>query len=145
MTEQSTETPVLTLSSEDHRAILQVCLDYVDGWYTADPDRMARALHPELVKRTVKKDESGDWIVGPTTTAETMVGYTRDGGGSDVPRQECSYDIRIVDIFQHIAMVKALSPLFMDYLQLAKFDDQWLIVNVLWEKWDKSLDEEASE
>lgn len=145
MTGQSNETPVLRLSSEDHQAILQTCLDYVDGWYTADPDRMARALHPELVKRTIKNNDSGDWIVGPTTTAEAMVDYTRSGGGSDIPKEICSYDIRIVDIFQHIAMVKALSPLYMDYLQLARFNDQWLIVNVLWEDREKPTDEKAAE
>ncbi len=33
------------------QAIRQVALDYVEGWYEADVERMQRALHADLVKR----------------------------------------------------------------------------------------------
>jgi hypothetical protein len=140
MMNQSATRPELTLSPEDQEAIKKTCLDYVDGWYSADPERMARALHPDLVKRTIKREKSGGWVVGPTTTAEGLVGYTREGGGSEVPEGERTYDIVIVDGFRHIATAKALSPNYMDYIHLAKFDDRWLIVNVLWEVQEGQLE-----
>ncbi len=32
-------------------AIEATCFDYIDGQLDADPDRVARALHPDLAKR----------------------------------------------------------------------------------------------
>lgn len=47
-------------------AIRATALDYIEGWFIGDPDRMERALHPELVKRFVVTDETThrDWIDG---------------------------------------------------------------------------------
>ena len=38
--------------AEDVEAIHAAVLDYVEGWFDGDGDRMQRALHPELVKRS---------------------------------------------------------------------------------------------
>ena len=43
--------PALDTSAADLEAIESVALDYIDGYYTGDGDRMKRALHPELAKR----------------------------------------------------------------------------------------------
>ena len=50
-----------------------------------------------------------------------------------VPRSRggAQIQIKIEDVFRHIASVKVLSNAFMDYLHIAKIGDQWLIVNVL--------------
>lgn len=123
-----------SLSAEDEASIIQTSRDYVEGWYEADPERMARALHPDLVKRTVGLDgDSREWRLLRPSTAEMMVGFTREGGGSAVPEDQRIYDLSIQDGFRHIACVRALSPLFIDYLHLAKFGERWLIVNVIWE------------
>ena len=39
-----------TVSDADRQAITQTALDYVEGWYEANPERMERALHPDLAK-----------------------------------------------------------------------------------------------
>lgn len=123
-----------SLLADDRAAIMQASRDYVEGWYEADPERMARALHPDLVKRSVGLDgDSGGWRLLRTSTAEMMVDFTREGGDSAVPEAGRIYDLSIQDSFRHIACVRALSPLFMDYLHLAKLGDRWLIVNVIWE------------
>ena len=40
----------------------------------------------------------------------------------------------ILDIFGNAASAKAIMADWIDYLQLAKVDGRWVIVNVLWEK-----------
>jgi hypothetical protein len=122
-------------SQEDFDAIMRTSMDYVDGWYNADAERMRRALHPDLVKRTlVQNPDTREWQLWRPTTAEMMVEYTRKGGGSKVPEPERQYQVTITNVFRHIATVQCVSPDFMDYLHLAKFEGQgWLIVNVLWE------------
>ena len=39
--------------SADADAIKQTALDYIEGWYEGNAERMERALHPELAKRIV--------------------------------------------------------------------------------------------
>ena len=121
-------------SAEDFEAIKSVARDYVEGWFDGDEERMRHCLHPELVKRTIRHDlQSGEWRLGRPADAEMMAGWTRDGEGRTAVAEERAFEITIQDVFRHIASVKVLSHPYMDYLHVAKFDRQWLIVNVLWE------------
>jgi hypothetical protein len=43
-------------------------------------------------------------------------------------------EVRVLDVYDHIATVAVLSEPFMDYLHLARFGGRWLIVNVLWQE-----------
>jgi hypothetical protein len=95
---------------------------------------MRRCLHPELVKRTLMHDpKKKDWLLTRVVTAEMMAEFTREGGGSDAPAEERTYEILVQDVFRHIAAVKVISGEMMDYLHLAKLNERWFIVNVLWE------------
>jgi len=120
---------------EDVEAITAVARDYIEGWFDGDEARMRRCLHPELVKRTIYRDPAtGDWRLGRPSDAEMMVGWTRAGEGRTVVAQERTFEITIDDVYRHIATVRVLSTPYMDYLHIAKLDDRWLIVNVLWER-----------
>ena len=56
----------------ERAAIERAVLDYFEGWFGGDPVRMERALHPELVKRSVDKAPSGRETLR-TITAEWMI------------------------------------------------------------------------
>jgi hypothetical protein len=62
-----------------------------------------------------------------------MVGWTEKGGGSDLSKEDQTYEIEVYDYFRHIASAKVISHTYIDYLHLAKIDGVWLIVNDLWE------------
>lgn len=120
---------------DDYDAIVAAIRDYVGGWYAGDPERMARCLHPELVKRTVLPGAApGSWELGPPTTRERMVTLTREGGGSEVPEAERRYQVDVLQVFRHVATARCVSPQYVDLLHLAKVGDRrWLIVHALWE------------
>ena len=40
----------------DEEGIRRAALDYCEGWYNGDAERMERSLHPELAKRIVRTD-----------------------------------------------------------------------------------------
>lgn len=42
-------------------------------------------------------------------------------------------DVTILDRFQNAAVVKVVASNWIDYLQVAKFNGDWRIINVLWE------------
>ncbi len=111
--------------SEDETAIKAVALDYIEGWYEGNTDRMDRALDENLVKRLIKNNTC------ETLDKDTMLKYTRQGGGRSYSGEQKN-DIKILDISGNIATVACYSAEYVDYLHLGKTDGEWRIINVLW-------------
>ena len=121
-------------TAADSSAIRATALDYVEGWYEGNPERMTRALHPELVKRIVVSDTTTKRSVLQDMGATALVNGTRHGWGRETPKERQQKDVTILDIFGNAASVKAVMADWIDYLQIAKVDGRWVIVNVLWER-----------
>jgi len=120
-------------SAADSSAIRSTALDYVEGWYEGNPERMGRALHPALVKRIVVSDTATKRSVLQDMGASALVNGTRHGWGKETPRDRQQKDVTILDVFGNAASVKAEMADWIDYMQMAKVDGRWVIVNVLWE------------
>jgi hypothetical protein len=120
-------------AAADSAGIRAAALDYIEGWYAGDADRMQRALHPELAKRIVNVDPRNGRSSLGQQGAMTLVNNTRSGGGKDTPVAEQRKDVRILDIFGNAATVRVDASSWVDYLQVAKWNGRWVIVNVLWE------------
>jgi hypothetical protein len=116
----------------DSVGIRQAALDYIEGYYQGNGERMERALHPELAKRIVRTNEQGRSQLS-NMSAMTLVLGTRNGGGRDIPAQDQRKDVTIFDIYQNAASAKIYASGWVDYLHLAKWNGRWVIVNVLWE------------
>ncbi len=114
-------------------AIRQTALDYIEGWYEGDAARMERALHPELAKRIVMTDSATGNSRLDSMGAMTLVQRVRAGGGRKTPKEAQMKDVTILDRFQNAAVVKVVASGWIDYLQVAKFNGDWKIINVLWE------------
>lgn len=120
------------VSDADRQAITQTALDYVEGWYEANPERMERALHPDLAKRVVFTDDKGRSRLEQMSAMGLVQGVKR-GGGKDTPKERQQKDITILDVFENAASVKAVMSGWIDYMHMAKVNGRWVIVNVLWE------------
>jgi len=66
-------------SAANSSAIRSTALDYVEGWYEGNSQRMARAVHPELVKR-----------------------------GKSTPKERQQQEVTILDVFGNAASAKAV-------------------------------------
>jgi hypothetical protein len=121
-------------TAADSAAIRATALDYVEGWYEGNPERMGRALHPELVKRIVVSDTATGRSVLQNMGASALVNGTRHGYGKSTPRERQEKEVRILDIYGNAASARATMADWIDYMQLAKVDGRWMIVNVLWER-----------
>jgi hypothetical protein len=120
-------------SEEDSIAIKQTALDYIEGWYEGNAERMEKALHPELAKRIVRTDaKSGRSGLGQMS-AMSLVQGTRAGGGKQTPKDKQQKDVTILDVFENAASVKVVASDWVDYLHMARWNGRWVIVNVLWE------------
>ena len=117
-----------------HRHPNAAALDYAEGWYTGDGDRMARAVHPELVKRILVTDTATGRAFVQTMGASALVNGARHGYGKSTPAERQQKDVRILDVFGNAAVAKVVMADWIDYLQLVRADGRWQIVNVLWER-----------
>ena len=117
----------------DAAAIKQTALDYIEGWYEGNPERMERALHPELAKRIVMTDPKSGRSRLDQMGAMTLVHYVKAGGGTKTPKDQQQKDVTILDIYENAACAKIVAANWVDYLQLARVEGRWVIVNVLWE------------
>jgi len=125
--------PLPAQTAADSAAIRKAALDYVEGWYEANAERMERALHPELAKRIVRTDPASGRSRLEQMSAMTLVLGVKRGGGKDTPVDQQQKDVFILDIFQNTASVKAIMSGWIDYMHMAKSNGEWKIVNVLWE------------
>ena len=125
--------PAQTSASDaDREAIKQTALDYIEGWYEGNPERMERALHPDLAKRIVMTNPQG-WSQLQQMSAMGLVQGVKRGGGRNTPKEKQQKDVTILDVFNNAASVKVVALDWIDYLHVAKWNGRWVIVNVLWE------------
>ena len=122
-----------TAPNANEAAIKQTALDYIEGWYEGNAERMERALHPELAKRIVRTNPQNNQSRLDQMSAMSLVMGTRRGGGKDTPKERQQKDVTILDIYENAASVKVVASDWIDYLHMAKFNGRWVIVNVLWE------------
>jgi len=120
-------------TAADSAAIKKAALDYVEGWYEGNTERMERAVHPELAKRIVRTDPNSGRNRLEQMSAMTLVQGVKRGGGKDTSVEQQQKDVFIFDIFQSTASAKAIMSGWIDYMHLAKWNGEWKIVNVLWE------------
>src|SRR2546423_14274869 len=92
-------------SAADSNGIRQAALDYIEGYYEGNGERMERALHPELAKRIVRTNDQGRSQLSQMSAMSLVLG-TRAGGGKDIPVADRHKDVTIFDIYQNAASAK---------------------------------------
>jgi hypothetical protein len=118
--------------TDDLEQVRQAALDYAQGWYEGDAERMRRCLHPELAKRRIRRDPQTGEEGFRHVTRQLLMDLTQQGGGrEEVPADKRTYAVTILDVCGDIASVRADTTEYVDYLHLARSHGQWLIVNVL--------------
>lgn len=117
----------------DAAAIKAAALDYIEGWYEGNAERMERSLHPDLAKRIVRTNAQTGASRLEQMSAMTLVQSVRKGYGTKTPKEKQLKDVTILDVFENAASVKVVASDWVDYLHIAKSNGRWVIVNVLWE------------
>lgn len=121
------------LSTQDHNAIVATALDYIDGFYDADGQRMTRALHEDVAKRDITSDRDTGRETVRNMTAGQLIEVTESGMGPGiVERDGRRSDVEILDVFENLASVRVDAITWVDYLHIGKIDGEWKIINVLW-------------
>lgn len=119
-------------NADEDEAVRAVALDYAEGWVTADAERMARALHPQALKRRVVADIlSGEPRVQVIDAAE-LLRATRAGEGKPPDTGPLNLRVAILDRHGDMAVARVVSPLYVHYLQLVRWEGRWVVLGVVW-------------
>jgi len=119
------------IDMKDEIAIKETALDYAEGYYDGDGDRMERALHTDLNKvYAVTLRQTGKTLLRYSTVSQ-LVEMSRAKAGYVEPDKR-NLTVTVLSKNGDIACAKLTSAFFNDYLQMVNLDGQWKIVNVLW-------------
>ena len=84
-------------------AIEATCHDYVDGQREADPQRVARSLHPDLAKRAVLGDTPDERLGLRRMSKEELVALTKQGVSNGLGHFDFALAAIVFGIFQTVA------------------------------------------
>ena len=117
---------VKSQTTNDSIQIKQAALDYIEGWYYKDADRVDKAVHFEFVKRSIHTRDSIDFL---GTINKSRMDYIT------LFHQDREYGLKtqvfILDAMPTIASVKVIFNECIEYLHIAKLNGQWKNVNNL--------------
>lgn len=116
----------------DREAVRQAALDYVEGIYSVQPERIERSVHPSLVKRGFyKKDASAPYAEMPMTYEQLVklaASWNKDG-----KRDTSIKEVAVLDVLDQTAVAKVTASWGIDHMLLGKYDGRWKIVQILWQ------------
>jgi hypothetical protein len=116
----------------DKEGVRLAALDYLEGIYNVQPERIERSVHPTLNKRGFyKKDAASPYVESPMTYEQLLklaASWNKDG-----KRDTKLREIVILDVLDQTAVVKLTASWGIDFMFLGKFDGKWKIVQILWQ------------
>ncbi|GAB5554853.1 MAG: hypothetical protein Sapg2KO_44440 [Saprospiraceae bacterium] len=135
LSEKSSDYAVLVTEHPDRQAVESAILNYVESLYLVDSSRVTRSVHPELRKRGYWYNEAeGKYYDNLDMTFEELrqlaATWNKDG---DQANGQTIKQIDIYDINDRTASAKLTAAWGIDYFHLAKLEDRWYIMNVLWQ------------
>ncbi|MEI7906472.1 MAG: nuclear transport factor 2 family protein [Bacteroidota bacterium] len=122
-------------SVKDSADIRAAALNYVEGWYEGNADKMAKAIHPKLVKRIIgwSMDITKNENVMSEMNGDQLIDGTKKGFGTKIPKERQIKKITILSIYNNTASVKTEMADWYDFMHLGRWNGEWKIINVLWE------------
>lgn len=121
-------------ANADREAVRAAAMDYIEALYQAQPDRIARSVHPNLRKIGFsKKQGATEYSEAPMTYDRlfNLAGsWNKDGKR---PIATAPKEVVVYEVLDQTANAKITALWGVDYMHLAKYDGQWKIVNILWQ------------
>ena len=124
--------PALAAQPEDDRdAVRQAALNYVTAVYESKPELIERSVHPQLTKHGFMRQQDGTYKQGQMTYAQLL--DTARTWNKDRKRDTSIKEVQVFEVLDQTASAKIRASWGIDYMQLAKFDGAWKIINIVWQ------------
>ncbi len=124
--------PVFAQSVEDRAGVERAALDYLEGFYDGSTEKIRRGVHPDVFKFGFAKRD-GEYHRIPMSFDEMLAFATDVRESGRFPDENAPKRVEILDVLDQTAVVKVYAWWGSDYMNMAKFDGEWKIVQVLWQ------------
>lgn len=119
-------------TSADREAVRSAALDYVEGVYNVQPERIKRSVHPSLDKRGFSKRSAGGAYAETTMTFDQLVNLAANWN-KEGKRDTTVKKVEVLDVLDQTAVAKVTASWGVDYMLLGKYGEQWQIQQILWQ------------
>ena len=116
----------------DREAVRNAALDYVEGVYNVQPERIKRSVHPSLVKRGFYKRASDAPYTESPMTFDQLVNLAATWN-KEGKRDTSIKKVEVLDVLDKTAVAKVTASWGVDYMLLGKYGEQWQIQQILWQ------------
>lgn len=116
----------------DSAAVRSVVREYADGFGAGDVDRVRRAVHPGMARRSVFSDPGRQSVLADMDVAD-LLEITLQRGGSATPPRDRAREIVVLDLYRNAAAAKLVTADGVEYLHLARWEGRWVVLDILWE------------
>ena len=118
----------------DREAVRLAVLDYVEGIYNNQPERVERSVHPNLAKLGFyRAPEATEFGPGRPMTYDRLIQVAKTFNKDGKLPKNAPKEIVIYDVLEQTASAKLTADWGVDYMHLGKFDGKWKIINVIWQ------------
>ena len=125
---------VAAQTSADEAGVRRAAMDYLEGFYEGDTDKIRRGVHPEVVKFGFYPARDGAGYQSTPMSFAQMLEFATDVKESgEFPASDAPKEVILLEVQDQIAAAKVVAYWGLDYLHLAKYDGEWKIVQVLWQ------------
>ncbi len=118
----------------DVKAVTDASFGYIDALYKVDTSLVLRYVSPNLAKRGYFRNNQGAWQEAPMSYQQlvSLSGRWNKEGKQAGPG--AIRDVAVLEVLNRTAVTRIQAVWGVDYLALAKYDDGWKIVNILWQE-----------
>ena len=123
-----------TAPESDVEAVREAVLDYVNAFYRVQPGLVPRSVSLGLAKIGVGSgsEPPGDISENRMTFAKLVAATAEWNADGEVP-EDAIKEVVIYEVLDYTASVKLVADWGIDYMHLAKYEDRWLIMNVIYQ------------
>jgi len=120
--------------SAEQVAVEGAVKDYVEAFYKAAPDRLARSVSADLKKMGYWRQNAESAYKGPLhMTFDEATALAGEWNVEGRQGEDLRYEIDVFEVLDKIANAKVTAKWGVDYFQLVKEEDRWVIHHVLWQ------------
>ena len=117
--------------TDDRAAVRQAALDYVTAVYESKPELIERSVSRELTKHGFMRQKDGSYRRSPMTYAELI--EVAKTWNANRKRDLSIKEITVGEVFDQTATAMVRATWGLDFMQLAKVDGRWQIMNIVWQ------------
>ena len=117
--------------TDDRAAVRQAALDYLNGVYESKPELIERSVARDLTKHGFMLQKDGTYRRGRMTYEELLT-VAREWN-ADRKRDLSIKEVTVGEVFDQTATAMVRANWGLDFMQLAKVDGRWQIMNIVWQ------------